>query len=198
VRGILFLLLSIVVGVAIAAPDTRAQDATETRIEPYDLPQNDEYRTLMRFKRTDVDLVYIDELEGEIPMDGVILRPVPEEDPEDSGVAAETMEISSRIILLFALISAAFLLWRNKDGLLTLMGKPPSTVRQATQNNTQTAAPVAQAADLSLIDRLRAMADREAALVMLLQAALSAVWLWQKSWCNSAGAPWLTRRLRPA
>ena len=159
------------IGLVLLGGPGAAQQSEEPEIRPYQLARNTDYEALVRFRRVQSELIYIDRLKGEIPMDGLALRKPPEPAVERDRDSLTGPELTSRGILLAGLLGLAILVWRNRSWLLLMLGQTSSaTPRAASPGNGAKAAP--QPIDPTLLGRIRAMADREAAIVLLLQAAL--------------------------
>lgn len=144
--------------------------AQEDRITLHDIPRNAEYDSGNRFSGLQSRLNYIDELTGEIPMDGVPDYKPPE--PEDDGADNTTtrQRIGQGLLLLFA-IGLGFVMLRHAGPFLRRFGLlrelPGAAMNGRTQPDDGTGVPLP-----GLIERLRGMDDTETALVMLVGALL--------------------------
>lgn len=160
--------------VPVATP-TLAQDRAERSvITAHDLPRSAEYARDVRFRRLQTDVIYIDRLEGEIPMDGRPLPP-PEEERSDRGDASVSeFEGISQFVLLALAVAAIVLLVRNWTAIRDrLTGAPAAGGR--TENETAGSGEASASAPIDgLLARLSGMEDRREALVLLLKAVLNA------------------------
>ncbi len=146
----------------------------QTIITGHDVPRNATYVGQTRFQRLQGDIVYIDHLEGDIPMDGSPLPPLPE--PEEEGSEASDVPVvyknTSRILLTIAAAALLWILIRNRQAIFDRLSNTPRAPRSQgrAQKGPDSANPAPNAD--GLIARLRGMQDRRAALVLLLHAVL--------------------------
>ncbi|MEM8788020.1 MAG: DUF4129 domain-containing protein [Pseudomonadota bacterium] len=152
-------------------PAVMAQDAAESQITPLTLERNGAYSRTVLFERLQTDVVYVDTLVGEIPIDGVRLPPPPEPraEPEGDGSGAT---LFTRILLAITATALLVLAIRHRH-LLTDHLRGGTRPRTRAETAEPVAAPGPQI-DAGLIDRLRAMPDRKAALIELVKAVLGA------------------------
>lgn len=143
----------------------------------FDLPADPAYQQAIRFSRLQSDLVYIDRLDGPIPMEGVPLRSAPEsvEGRSDGGTELfEASQLVSRVALGILALFLVVTLIKGRRGLLHRLGRNPDDAARA--GTAAAAAAIAEPPDeshMALIERLRGMSDRERALVALIEAALT-------------------------
>ena len=169
-------ILGILVGLCLTVGAVGAQaqgqdaDGTPPRITGFDLETSDAYGAVTRFSRLQRDLIYIDRLTGEIPMDGAPPYEPPE--TETAEAPSETPVNVSRALLILALIAVVVLVV-TRGGLLRDLRAPrnPQRIRQTSADTS--AAPGAQP-EVGLLARLRHAADPEAAIVELIEALLPA------------------------
>lgn len=164
----------LVIGIWAACGTAAAQDIP-SYITGFDLPADPAYRQAIRFSRLQSELVYIDHLDGPIPMDGLPLRRPPDATEDEGDAGTELFEASQLVSRAALVILAVFLLValiKSRRGLMYRLGRAP--------NDASGAGPDAPAAQdlpyenhLALIERLRAMQDREQALVALIEASLA-------------------------
>ena len=146
--------------------------AQESRITEHELSKNQQYLDAQGFSRLQTDLVYIDRLEGEIPMDGAPAYKPPEPPPER--VDDRPVEITNQVLLGLILAIAIFLAWKFGRPVLERWGFVSRNIRRGHETwEARQVGPVV-VTDPDLIARLRGMADREAALIQLLEAVLPA------------------------
>ena len=147
-----------------------AQDAP--RITGHVIETNPAYERRVLLNRLQTELVYVDRLNGEIPLDGA---PPPPDKPRDDSATevSDTLQMVTRLALLLLIGMTAAMLYRNRGWLAERLGALPDARRPrvARKSPSDDAPPVIDGAFLA---RLRAMTDRRAALVDLLGAALSA------------------------
>ncbi|MSU88107.1 DUF4129 domain-containing protein [Rhodobacteraceae bacterium 2CG4] len=162
IRGLFALGLGAGVAVSQEAP----------RITGHAFETNPAYERRVLLNRLQTDLVYVDRLRGEIPLDAAPAPPdarAAEPASDRSGV----LRLTTRLALLLLVGLAAVALFRRRGWLAERFGPLPQGRRAR-----RTAAPArpdaAPAEGAALLARLRAMTDRRAALVALLSATLDA------------------------
>lgn len=165
---LLWLCLAPVVGPMLVAGPLQAQAPQYTS---HELNTNEAYDRRVMFNRLQTELVYIDRLDGEIPLDGKA-PPASQEDDNAPTELSDAFRLAMRIALAIAVVTFLVLLYRNRgwlaerfDGLQP--GQRPRSKPATRQSSDDTLDP-------ALIARLRAMTDRRAALVELLREALRA------------------------
>lgn len=168
----LFLLCTAIL--ATNAPAQTQEVGEPTVITGHDVPRDATYARQTRFQRLQGDLVYIDRLEGDIPMDGSPLPPPPE--PEDEGSEGGDVPVvyknTSRILLTIAAATLLWVLIRNRQAIFDRLSNTPRVPQaKGRTKKAPTSVDPAPNAD-GLIARLRGMQDRRAALVLLLHAVL--------------------------
>ncbi|NNU81522.1 DUF4129 domain-containing protein [Halovulum dunhuangense] len=145
-------------------------DAT-SRITPYSLERNADYDRRTRFSRLQTELVYVQSRTGEIPVDLETLRPAAQE--RGAGLSALVPGASRAVLVGLALVALVLLVLR-RERLLALLRVNPASARTSRHAASAVAQTDGNGLDPALIARLRGMADRRAALVELLEAALAA------------------------
>jgi len=142
-------------------------------LTPLPLAKGEAFARATRFSRLQQDLVYVDRLEGEIPLDGTDPPPPPGTDP---GEREQITVIVTRILLgVLALGLLVLARRRGPDLWRRVMGGAPGAPRIQRRPAKAPDAPNSGAAPAAdLITRLRGMHDHEAALVQLLHAVLPA------------------------
>ena len=145
--------------------------AQEARITAHELEKSEGFADAQGFARLQTDLIYIDHLEGEIPMDGAPRYQPPEEERERSD--GQGVEVTNQVLLVIVLALAAWLAWKFGRPVLERWGIISREIKRTQDENGNTLTiddgyPV----ESDLIARLKAMKDREAALIELVQAIL--------------------------
>lgn len=143
----------------------------------FDLPPDPAYEQAIRFSRLQSDLVYIDRLDGPIPLEGLPLGSGAEAPPGENDGGTELFEASqviSRVALGILALFLAVTLIKSRRGLMHRLGRSPVDGAGAGAGSEAPAIPDLPAENhMELIERLRAMKDREQALVALIEAALA-------------------------
>lgn len=147
---------------------TVAQESVPPVITPYDVTRDAGYERSVLLRRLQTEVVYVADLQGELPLDGVPLPP-PEDTPRRDGNGEQTI---GRAVVLVGLAVLLVLIFVNRQYLFRLLGRDGKAT--PAPHTVTSAAPAGAAPDLGLLARLASAADREAALVELLQAALAA------------------------
>jgi len=157
-----------------ACGSAAAQDLP-SHITGFDLPADPGYRQAIRFSRLQSELVYIDRLDGPIPMDGLPLRraPDPADDDSDGGTQLfEASQVISRVALGILAMFLLVALIKSRRGLMYRLGRATGEVAETGPDGS--AIPdLPRENHMALIERLRAMQDREQALVALIEASLA-------------------------
>ena len=151
-----------------AGPSAVAQ---ESRITAHDIAKSETYDEAQGFSRLQTDLIYIDQLEGEIPMDGAP-RYQPPEEPDLAIDDGREVEVTNQVLLGLILAVALWLLWKFGRPMLERFGLIAPGIKRKAENGGQVVTVEVPKADPDLIARLKAMEDREEALVALVQAVL--------------------------
>ena len=148
-----------------------------SHITGFDLPADPGYQQAIRFSRLQSELVYIDRLDGPIPMDGLPLRRPSDATEGESDSGAELFEASqvvSRVALAILGLFLLVVLFKNRRGLMYMLGRAPRAPAGAEAGPDMSTLQDLQYEDhMALIERLRAMPDREQALVALIEASLA-------------------------
>lgn len=146
-----------------------------TRMDLDETQSAEDYRAAVRFSRVQNDMYYIDRLDGEIPMDGAP-RYTPPEPETDSDVDPEAVNWGFTAVFALVLVLAALLLWKFGGGASSRFANREADVGPREAKPRKAAKPSAndEPETARLIDRLLAMADKEAALVELVQHVLHA------------------------
>lgn len=143
------------------------------QITPFDLPRTPTPTPMVEVRPLQQDIIYIDQLTGEIPMDGALLPPPPEV-PEvpDLGEGLRASELVTRLVLAAMLAAMLWALWRNREAIAERLTGAPRSAKSKPRKTSAPAQPIRD--DTGLLAELRRMKDRRAALVLLLQAVLRA------------------------
>lgn len=153
-----------------------AAQQTPPHITGFELPANPAYEDAIRYSRLQSDLVYIDRLDGPIPMNDLPLRRPPEvaEDGRDAGAQLfEASQVVSRVALGILLLFLAVALVKSRRGLMHRLGRTEGGSAGANGGPAPPPADPAAENHMALIERLRAMQDRQQALVALIEATLA-------------------------
>ena len=156
--------------ILLAAPAAAQSPSDEPpEITLLDPPQGEgaaAYESLAQLSLVQSELNYVDTLKGEIPMDGAPRYTPPEE--EEAIPEARQIEFNPYVAALLVAVMAllAFLLWKFGGPARGMFAGQP---KEGARNQSDTAEPMAV---LTGLDVFRAMKDREAALVQLVQEAL--------------------------
>lgn len=162
-------LVCLLAAFAPAGSPLRAQEPPVITAHPLD--RNAAYERSLRFGRIQSELVYIDRLEGEIPMDGAPPYRPPEPEPSRDAGQLDSMTVIGRVFLVAFALLAAWMLLRNVPAFRGRFG--PRTPRaRAPKPAPERQDPAAALPGADLLARLRAAHDREAALVELVRALL--------------------------
>lgn len=145
--------------------------ADDGSITPYDLPRNSAYEREVRFSRLQDDITYVESRVGPLPLDGLTVEAPAR--PSDTEAGDRTLRLGARLGLVLLAAAMLVLGFRNRHILADRFGgdtRMPTRAAARTDDRVtgaMTAAP-------GLIGRLRAMTDRRAALVRLIEAVLGA------------------------
>ncbi|WP_112322438.1 DUF4129 domain-containing protein [Oceanibium sediminis] len=169
IRTAAILACGLLLGTAAAAP---AQDTPAPRITPHEVTRNPDYMDALMLRRVQADITYIAELEGELPLDGLPLEPPPEPADDVRDVDAQA-DLLGRIVVFGGLAALALLLFSKRAALGHLLGGGRARPDQARSAGKQVDAPE-ESTPTGLLTRLSRAKNREAALVELLEAVLSA------------------------
>ncbi|QHQ33888.1 DUF4129 domain-containing protein [Algicella marina] len=162
------------IGLALAVP-AAAQENTATTITVIDPPRNQAYTGSLRFTRIDGRLSYVDEANGAIPMDAArITPPEPRKEVDASQIVRiwNGLETGSRIILLAIL--ALLLYVAVKHGRIAARFQRAEVIGDANEVRQAEEAAVPLPEAQSFLQSIRAMKDREEALVKLIAYTLEA------------------------
>lgn len=155
-----------------AALTAAAQTDGQAGLSRFELPRSETPQPMVDLRPLQQDIVYIDQLSGEIPMGRrPITVPDPPSDPIDYYGIIERIGPFAKVGLALLTALLIWVLWRNRWAIAErLRGAPATPTSQAVSTPRR----ADRAPDASgLIARLRGMADRRAALVMLLRAVLN-------------------------
>lgn len=164
---LLWLAVAPVAGAFFASP----LQAQTPQYSGHEFDTNDAYDRRVMLNRLQTELVYIDRLDGEIPLDGKA-PPAPREERDESREISDALRFAMRIALAIVVVTILVVIYRNAGWLAELFGGLQSG--QRTRKRAGTPALDDLPPDPELIKRLRAMTDRRAALVELLRATLRA------------------------
>lgn len=143
--------------------------AQEPGIVPFEFAKDPDYKRQTRFTRLQTDVVYIDRLTGQIPMDGVTLRPADVPEDEQTGGVSQT---GSRWLLFLALSGLLLILFAKRRELRAIFRRAPAPATRAP--HAVNTAEVSPAHLPGLLGEIAAMPDRQAALLRLIGVALPA------------------------
>lgn len=164
----------------LAAP-LAAEVATEITL--LEAEENAEYAGAVGYARIETRLNYVDEANGDIPMDGSVrvTQPVEGSDPgpSSSRVSAEGIQGLSQILVVLGLGLLAFLLLKFGSDFTARFRAPREADGQGPADGEPMVDPSAEprrpiTSTDALLAELRAMPDREAALHLLISVLLEA------------------------
>ncbi|MEM1268108.1 MAG: DUF4129 domain-containing protein [Pseudomonadota bacterium] len=164
--GALVLLL-----VGVWAPVGPSAQERITYLEP---PRDEAYRDAVRWRGLQHEIRYVDELDGEIPLDGSDLPEPPRPTTEAPDGALTAAEVTGRTLLIAVLIGALALAVLKGGAAARLFGSPGARRARPMPSEPDTESEELSQIPPSDLARIRAMPDRRAALIALLHLTLSA------------------------